>query len=378
MWKMTKPYLFNDVFIQFFNYYATPGLIKNSDVGNKQYAFLVDEAGFNREQSQNGNTPFAVTAKFDIARYPTYRLKDSAFWRQYQVCSPGEGDSSWQMQVPFLLRLHGTKINLAKYDPEMIKALGKDNLDKIKVDAYLLLNTLGWSVRVDLRIAYEMTPGQLSMLIDFYTSRGANTINNKPFTYDGRSYDLDDVFYIFREALIKDGYTPAVNPHHSTKLHTVVCAPGVQGQFTHIHKMKHIFITQLIEVLFPEHEAISYMLEDGYKTPRVAKKTVVTFGKQKSNLSVTDFNSGTFIFMQNAIINQNTKTKVICYSKNLCDFTYLVNQWMTLKKLIDLDDQQVKVSILVFLDDGLWTIKRLKGYLKNETCEKILANLVID
>lgn len=375
---MTKPYLFNDVFIQFFNYYATPGLIKNRIVGNPQYAFLADEESYNREQSQNGNAPFAITDKFDIARYPTYRLEDSAFWRQYQICSPGEGDNFWQMQVPFLLRLHGTKINLARYDPEMIASLGKDKLDKIKVDAYLLLNTLGWSVRVDLRVSYEMSPVDLSKLIGFFSSRGSANINSKPFTYDGINRDLDDVFYVFREALIKDGYTPAVSPHHSTKLHTVVCAPGVQGQFTRIHDMKHLFITKLVEVLFPDHEAILYKLENGYKTPKVAQKTVVSFGKQNSNFSVTDFNSGTFIFMQNAIVNQNTKTKVMCYSKNVCDLTYLVNQWTILKKLIDRDDQQVKESILDFLDDGLWTIKRLKGYLKNETCEKILANLVID
>ncbi|KAF0111112.1 MAG: hypothetical protein FD147_1213 [Chloroflexi bacterium] len=356
---MLRPYVLKDVFIQFFDINSTPTVLNEQkiQVSKTRYKFLTSKNRYEKFQSSEEKI---LTDHFLIQRYIDNRLRESEVWKRYMQTVADTQPEYWKRQVPFYVRLRKHELSLS--------GQLKEDDKKIKVDSYLMLNSLGWSVRMEIRLKKDFTPAELRDQIDIFRDPARN-----PFELNGESYSLKEIFKLYKDTLLKDGFLPA---DHGTRPSfwnlAFVNTPGVSGVLTPVDKMRLLDLGSLVKVLFPKHGAITFRPEEGVNKPQIPNLTTTVFGEDLTNFSITNFNAGTFTFMQDTIYQPNLEAQVMCYAKNVCDCTWLCEQWINYKKLAVTATSTPQVNNLV--KDGFAALKGLENHLRNETCQAFFAS----
>jgi hypothetical protein len=342
-----------DIYIQFIDINTTARLLSDQKklVDKSPYKFLTSKERYEEFQAINKRK---LTDKFLIQRYPVNHLHESEVWRRYmQTCSGAQPDY-WDKQVPFYVRL---KKHEMKWAGPIYLA---DRI--IKIDSYLLLNTLGWSMRVELRIKNNFTPAKLKEIIV-----ALRNTSNKYFNLNGETYSLNGLSQQYRNTLIADQYIPAIDAPRPNYSHlTFIVTPGVYGTLRPVNAMLLIDLESIVDILFQQHGNLIFVTDEyGMTIPHIPGLTTTVFGNNRINVSFTDYKTGTFSFLQDAIGHPALDAQIVCYGKNVCDFTWLSEQWINYKKQLSSADPKPVMNNL--LKNGLVSLKGLKNCIRNPT-----------
>jgi hypothetical protein len=346
-------YTFQDVYIQFFDVNITPVLLgeQRKAVMKTPFAFLADAKKYAKMQLTDAGT---LTDHFLVQRYPVVHLNDSEVWRRYLQTTTGEDHKYWLKQVPFYTRLRKHELTFSG------RAAQAEHVTKF--DSYLLHNALGWSTRVEFRIKMPMKTKELKDLVNYLKSEGTT-----PFTLNGEEYSLKEIYKLYKDTLEEDGFFPtttAVRPDFWNL--SFVDTPDLDGEHTNIEDLALSDLDELFDILFAKHAEIEFAPdEEGIVKPASEGLSVTVFGPDQQNLSVMHPKVGVFTFFQDVIGQPSLEPKVICYAKNVCDFTWLYRQWeqyaLTVKEL------DANPEMAAFAASGVKEMNRLKSFMKNET-----------
>lgn len=361
---MSTAYLFRDVYLQFFDIQTIPNFLQapDSDPPSPDFKFLTGKRSYNFRQSQLSAPDAPATGfrtpSFVIQPYPSKQLKSSHFWTILTACLP-EGVSYWDAQIPFYLRLLKNDLCLA---PGLAAPT-----DQVEVDTFLWLSAIGWSCHVKIRLRTNKSTDQLAAFSEKLRDR-----NNNAFLLNGRPISLKGIFELYANALVNDGFIPARNHVQAENFwhQAFVDIIRVGGMSTSLSSMKPLDLNKLLKVLFPRHPPV----KPGGSLSQVPNLLVTDVDPDNPfhNFSLTDFNAGSFTFLQAEALQSGREAPLMCYAHNTADCFCTCLTWLNYIRLIDVKTASPLVKRLV--TSGKALLHCLSQRFHNRTCVGMFKN----
>jgi len=197
---MKKAYVFNDVIIKLFDIYTLPELMLSpkKSLKNQDFSFLTLKGRYDQQQESD---TVLKSKHFVFQRFPHRKISMSDLMKRYKNALSPQSLSSWDVQIPFYLRLRQHELSLEIFKP--------GNPIQAKIDSFVLLNALGWSTHIEIRLFGEITPTRLAevttALRDKHQKLGVYNLN-------GKNYFLKEFFKLYKDLLIEDYFNPKIIP----------------------------------------------------------------------------------------------------------------------------------------------------------------------
>jgi hypothetical protein len=188
-----------------------------------------------------------------------------------------------------------------------------------------------------------------------------------PYALNGEKYSLKEVYKYYKDTLESDGFFPtttAVRPDFWNL--SFVDTPSLHGKLTNLDEMALSDLDELIDVLFAKHADVEFAPdEEGILKPTCDGLAITVFGPNTQNFSVMNHKVGVFTFFQDVIEHPSLEAKVMCYARNVSDFTWLYTQWE--QYALQVAELDATPEMKGFAKAGVKEMNRVKSFMKNET-----------
>jgi hypothetical protein len=226
----------------------------------------------------------------------------------------------WDLQIPLLIRLR-------KHDLKIL-AIPENHWENVKVNSYLLLNALGWSTHVNIVLDVPLRPSQTA---DLCNNLRDKAYGPPAYSLNGMNMTLKELLAYYRSNLFLDILsldTTYSRPGHISHLIfvDVFHASGVPIPYPEIPT---IYLSQMAKIIKRNDVAIT-MMEDvgGGIAPVIEDMLVTKIDPEFYNFSLTDFDQGSFTFMQTKTFDEKPTSSSICYANNTRDCFQVSYQWL--------------------------------------------------
>jgi hypothetical protein len=347
---MAVSYMFNTTQIHLFEYNVLPDLLltPEKDIQNPDFRFLADKAKYITLQETDTEIQ---TGNLVCQRFPRRIMRNSSFWRTYKGTSPYEETFSWDLQIPFYLRLRRLQLE--------ILALPAEDRGKVKADLYLLLNSLGWSTHINIVLDVPLRPSQVSDLCNNLRDKAYGA---PAYRLNGTDMTLKDIFHYCRDILRADILAPDTNYGRPANIPHLIFVDVIRasgGEPAPFYNFPTAFIQTLARIIRRNDVQVKMQYQEGGSFPVIENMLITEIDPEFYNFSLTDFDQGSFAFMQIESLDGKMSSKPFCYSRNTRDAFLVSYLWLEAYRRLN-DKAQGEAQIKYLLESGRRAIKQLR------------------
>lgn len=316
---MAISYTFNATQIHLFEFNVLPGLLTSpkKTIQNPDFGFLANKANYNLRQESDALTK---TENFLCQRFSRRTMSNSSLWKRYTETVESGNAVSWDLQIPFVLRLR-------KHNMEVL-ALPENARKAVKVDSYILINALGWSTHVNIVLNTPLKPSQIA---DLCSNLRDKAYGPPSYRLNGMDMTLKEVFRYYRKLLMTDILFEEVQyarPDHIPHMIFVDVIRAVGSDPVPFYELPTGFIQVLARII--KRNAVQVRTERGEigTFPVIDDMLITEIDPEFYNFSLTDFNQGVFTFMQVEAANPEKSSLALCLAKNTRDAFLISYLWL--------------------------------------------------
>lgn len=315
---MAISYTFTDVRIHVFDLNIVQEILTapNKALKNEDYRILADQDQYDEFQESKG---YLLSSGLVGMPYPPKHKASSTLWRRYLFDETGNAASSWAMQIPIYIRLR-------KQDLSVVAIPAKER-DRVRIDSYATLNSLGWSTHIQIRLKLPLKPSQLA---DLCASLRDDAYGPEPYRLNGKRMRCADIFAHYRKLLFQDVFSRGVivNRHENIRNLIFVDVLSANGELTPYHQYPVQLIISLANIVNKKNQVIRSGIYKGWDVNFIENMLVSAIDRDFYNFSITDFHRGTFTFLQREALEDHRPGGASCYANNTRDGFWLSYTWL--------------------------------------------------
>lgn len=358
---MPVSYVFDSLLIHLCEYNILPGLLMapKRSIGNKDFQFLTSKSLYNAFQERQGSitTPSLICQSFP----PNYRKK-SSFWDRYGGPDSPRPASCWDLQIPLYIRLKRQELE--------ILAIPEEDRSKAKVDAYLWLNALGWFTHIEIRLFFPLKASQVADLCDNLRDKAYGP---PAYRLNGVDMKLKELLVHFRETLFSEILSSNLEytrPDHIPNL-LFVDVLRASGEPTCFPDIPNAYIQQLARIIKRNNVRVFFQNEGQAIFPIIARMLVTKIDPDFYNFSLTDFDMGSFTFLQKEALKKGGSTRPFCFAQNTRDCFLLSYFWLEACRVLK-DAAASKAAISRLLNNGVSVLRHVSDNYSSRTALRLL------
>lgn len=359
---MTISYSFDTTQIHLFEFNLLPDLLlaPAKTIQNTNFRFLANENGYIAQQNSDAtiNTPHFV-----FERFPRRIMRNSSLWKRYRDTHWDENKYSWDLQVPFQLRLR-------KHDLEILAIPEKDRA-AVKADSYLLLNSLGWSTHINIVVDISLKPSHVA---DLCANLRDKAYGPPAYRLNGVDMTLKEIFLYYRKVLMTDILSPGakyVRPDHIPHLIFVDVISASGSNPVPFYQFPSAFIQVLARIIKRNNVRIKMEYQNGGTYPMIDHMLTTQIDPEFFNFSLTDFDQGSFTFMQREALDDERSSRPFCYARNTRDAFLVSYLWLESYRRMN-ERAKSKTKIRNLLECGNWALSELRNNYSSRTSLRLL------
>jgi len=355
-------YTFNTTQIHLFQFNVLPGLLPTpgKTIRNPDFQFLANKAEYIslQETDKTFNTD-----SFVCQRFPRRIVRNCSFWQTYMNAGRCEETKCWDLQIPFYLRLRKQQLE--------ILAVPEEDRSKVRVESYLLLNALGWSTHINIMARIPLRPSQVA---DLCSNLRDKAYGPPSYRLNGKDMRLRGLFTYYRKTLMNDILSPDAEygrPEHIPHLIFVDVIRASGGESLPFYQLPIPFVQVMARIIKRNNVQVKLEYQEGGAFPVIENMLITEIDPEFYNFSLTDFDQGSFTFMQIESRYGKASSGPLCVSRNTRDAFWVSYLWLeAYRRLIDKAEETKEIKDL--LDSGSHALRQMKIDYTSRTALRLL------
>jgi hypothetical protein len=290
---------FYDVSVSVFDVHVASSALQMPAGFQQRFEFLTDSARYNTFYQTGRDINIAG---FGFRPLSKKAIDSSHFWNPYRQMAIDIGGDFWKIQIPFVC------------DPKrfQIKLTVQSKSLQITIRPRIYLSTFGWSTNIRVGLRGTMNRKELIGAVGtIMNSSGAS-----PFSIDGNSANLTQVFQFFQTQIAKEVYSPSITPHPPRKIprHFFVSINHFSGPIKHYRNPSDPN-TEMTRADRAFMQSLLYGREIDVQNEGGTNLLFTRISKE--NFALTDFGHGTLLFPQRLAVRRSDMHRCHCLASNL-------------------------------------------------------------
>ena len=358
---MATPYIFETIQIHLFDMNILPGLLTSpkKTISNPDFVLLADKAEYEKFQESD---EILKTEHFVCQGFPKKLLRKSSLWTRYGAESADHLVPYWDLQIPLYIRFR-------KHELEIL-AIPENDRPRVKADSYLMLNALGWSTHINVTVDLPLKPSQVS---DLCNNLRDKAYGPPAYRLNGIEMTLKELLTHYRQMLFLDilsSDTKYSRPGHIPHL-IFVDVIRASGKPTRYQDIPINYLEQLARIIKRNNVVIRPVIKDGRVISTIEDMLVTKIDPHFYNFSLTDFDQGSFTFLQTEVFKEKDSGKIFCFSNNTRDCFWVSYFWYeSYSRMNDINKKIVKD----LFKSGKNALKYLQKNYTSRTSQRLFQN----
>lgn len=288
------------------------------------FDFLINEQ---RYDALYRSSNVVKTKSFEFRPLPL-PLMMRHFWGRYASIQNG---LPWKAQLPLVSESNNINLKLAFKIPGI----------KLGIRSAVYLSPIGWSTKISVRLQGFIKNRDLIKTV--------NSISNKipeqiPFSIEGKTYNITELFRHFQNLLLEEVYSKDKPPHLGMQIerHIVVSLNKFEGSPVNYETMTKADQALMRGILFGQ-EVDAAMEINSQGQANQLKPIVVT---NPYNFALTEFNYGTLIFLQRHVQDPSRKAAIHCFATNVSNCIIMILALSSFYKSAKSSDKETPLGMM--------------------------------
>jgi len=359
---MAISYTFKTTQIHLFELNVLPDLLVSpgKTIKNPDFLFLANKKAYMVRQKTDDAV---ITDHFVFQRFPKNISRSSSLWRRYIETHVNNQTYFWDLQIPFSLRLRKQQLEVLAV-PEKERA-------NVKAESYLLLNSIGWSTHINLVVNIPLKPSNLA---DLCSNLRDKAYGPPSYRFNGVDMTLKGIFLYYRKLLMTDILSPDAKfarPDHIPHLIFVDVIKASGGKAVPFYNLPVPLIQVLASIVRRNNVSVKMEYQDDLTFPIVKNMMITEIDPEFYNFSLTDFDQGSFTFMQIESLDDGKSNFPFCYARNTHDAFLVSYLWLEYYRRLS-EKAKSKPVVSKLIKSGSNSLKELRSNYTSRTSLRLL------